>query len=76
MERICDLCGSILQLDKVFKGKAGGMTKRERWKCPDSSCNHEETIQPKNENRHNRENLEAWENSRDESRRLSKIIEE
>jgi transposase-like protein len=74
--KYCPQCGTELKLDKIFKGSAGGMSKRERWKCTDQSCNHEETIQPSNKERHEREDRSLWQEQREENKRLSKYIEE
>lgn len=49
MEKHCNLCGAEMLLDKVFPGKVNKVKKRERYKCTDPSCCHEETIQPSNE---------------------------
>lgn len=49
MEKHCNLCGAEMILDKTFPGKVNKVKKRERYKCTDPSCLHEETIQPDNE---------------------------
>ena len=49
MEKYCNLCGAEMVLDKTFPGKTNKLKKRERYKCTDPTCLHEETIQPDNE---------------------------
>lgn len=46
--RICQLCGALLKLDKVFPAKLR-VKKRERYKCTDPSCTYEENITPSSE---------------------------
>lgn len=49
MEKRCNLCGAEMILSKTFPGKVNKVKKRERYTCTDPSCQHEETIQPENE---------------------------
>lgn len=58
MEKHCNLCGAEMVLDKTFPGKSNKIKRRERYKCTDPTCLHEETIQPGNEEHWNQRELD------------------